>query len=262
LLPLILGRGEGWPIWCWVLLVASLPTAVLTVVYERLLLAGGGSPLLDVRLFGVGTFRAGLVVSIAFMAYFSSSIFVISLLLQNSLGLSPLRAGLTFVPMALAGIVAPLAGRRWIVAYGAARVILAGCAIDLVGTVGLAVILHQQAGVVWLAAALAVLGLGNTLILPALIGVTLADVQPERAGIASGTVNTTQQFAGSAGLAVLGTAFFGALGNHPAGPGDYARAAEVVVRICVALVVVMAAVTAVLIRRPSGSPAPARSRVR
>ncbi|NUR96336.1 MAG: hypothetical protein HOV67_13885 [Kribbellaceae bacterium] len=41
-----------------------------------------------------------------FMAYFSSSIFVISLLLlQNGLGLSPLQAGLAFAPMALAGIV-------------------------------------------------------------------------------------------------------------------------------------------------------------
>ncbi|MFF0270242.1 MFS transporter [Kribbella sp. NPDC004536] len=254
LVPLVLGRAQGWPVWCWVLLVTAVPAAVLTVAYERRLLAAGGAPLLDVRLFAVGTFRAGLVVSIAFMAYFSSSIFVISLLLQNGLGLSPLQAGLAFAPMALAGIVAPLAGRRWIVAYGAARVILVGCAIDLLGTVALAVALHRQAGVVWLAATLALLGLGNTLILPALIGVALTDVRPEQAGVASGTLNTTQQFAGSAGLAVLGTVFFGALGNHPAGARDYAAAAEIVVWVSVALVLVMAGVTALLLRRGSSAP--------
>ncbi|WP_052597413.1 MFS transporter [Luteipulveratus mongoliensis] len=262
LVPLVLGRGEGWPTWCWIMLVASVPAALLTLSYERRLLARGGAPLLDLSLFGVRTFSAGLAISVAFMAYFTSSIFVVSLLLQNGLGLTPLRAGLTFAPMALAGVVAPLVGKRLIVSYGATRVILLGCAVDLVATVLLAAMLQVQGGdigVPWLAAALALMGLGNTLILPALIGATLSGVQPRQAGIASGTLNTTQQFAGSAGLAVVGSVFFSVLGDHPSGATDYASAAEIAAWISVALVIAMAALTGVLARGSHPS-APAAAR--
>jgi hypothetical protein len=87
------------------------------------------------------------------------------------------------------------------------------------------------------------MGLGNTLILPALIGATLSGVQPQQAGVASGTLNTTQQFAGSAGLAIVGTIFFNALGDHSSGAADYASATETAAWISVALVAAMAALT-------------------
>lgn len=81
--PLVLGREEGWPLWTWVLLAVSVPAMVLTLGYERRLARRGGNPLLDLSLFASRTFSSGLCVSIAFMAYFTSSIFVFSLLLQN-----------------------------------------------------------------------------------------------------------------------------------------------------------------------------------
>jgi EmrB/QacA subfamily drug resistance transporter len=262
LVPLVLGRGQGWPLWCWILLAVSVPAALLTLVYERRLLTREGAPLLDLSLFRVRTFSAGLAISVAFMAYFTSSIFIVSLLLQNGLGLTPLQAGLTFAPMALAGVLAPLAGKGLIVAHGTTRVILLGCAVDLVATFALALMLHSRGGnigIPTLAVALALMGLGNTLILPALIGATLSGVQPRQAGVASGTLNTTQQFAGSAGLAVIGTVFFNALGNHPSGAVDYASATESAAWISVALVVAMAALTGAL-GRHSQPTSPAATR--
>lgn len=259
LVPLVLGRSQGWPPWCWVLLVASVPAALLTLSYERRLLARGSTPLLDLSLFRVRTFSAGLAISVAFMSYFTSSIFVVSLLLQNGLGLTPLQAGLTFAPMAVAGVVAPLVGKRWIVAHGTTKVILLGCAIDLLANLALALTLNLQGGhvaVLWLAATLALMGLGNTLILPALIGATLSGVQPQQAGIASGMLNTTQQFAGAAGLAVIGTVFFNALGTHPTSAASYAAATMTAAWISVALVAAMAVLTAAL-ARPSRANSPA-----
>ncbi|RKN43209.1 MFS transporter [Streptomyces hoynatensis] len=262
LVPLVLGRGQGWPPWCWGLLIASVPVALLTLSYERRLLARGSAPLLDLSLFRVRTFSAGLAVSVAFMSYFTSSIFVVSLLLQNGLGLTPLQAGLAFAPMAVAGVVAPLVGKRWIIVHGTTKVILLGCAIDLFANLALALTLHLQGGhvdVLWLAAALALTGLGNTLILPALIGATLSGVQPRQAGIASGMLNTTQQFAGAAGLAVVGTVFFHALGTPPAGAAGHAAAGETAAWISVALVAAMAVLTAAL-ARPSRANSPSAHR--
>ncbi|WP_406635641.1 MFS transporter [Amycolatopsis sp. WGS_07] len=265
LVPLVLGRGAGWPWWCWAMLASSVPAVLLSLVHERRLLARGGAPLLDLSLFQVRGFRAGLAISAAFMASFAGSIFVVSLLLQNGLGLGAFEAGLTFAPMALAGVVAPLAGKRLIAAYGPARTILLGCAADLAALAGLAVLCHLRGGAIgssWLAIVLALLGLGNSLILPALLGATLSEVDSRRAGIASGTLNTAQQFAGSAGLAVIGTIFFAVLGDRPSGVAQYASATEVAAWLCAVLVVAMAALTALLTRNrtvPEREPAAARS---
>jgi hypothetical protein len=48
-------------------------------------------------------------------------------------------------------------------------------------------------------------------------------VQPQEAGAAAGTFTTSQQFASSAGVAVIGAVFFAVAGPHPA-TGGYAHA--------------------------------------
>ncbi|TCC37398.1 MFS transporter [Kribbella capetownensis] len=253
--PLVLGRQEGWPLWSWVLLAGSVPAVLLTLSYERRLAQRGGNPLLDLALFASRTFSSGLCISIAFMANFASSIFVFSMLLQNGLGLTASQAGLSFLPMALLGTVAPMFGKRLILTHGAPTVILAGCVIDGVADVLLALALHIHGAsitVPWLVIGLGLMGLGNTLVLPALIGATLAGIRPTQAGIASGTLNTVQQFAGSAGLAVIGTIFFAVLSAAPT-TSQYAHAAETATWIGLGLVIIMASLT-VLFLRGSATP--------
>ena len=57
LVPLTLGRDEGWPAWTWVSLAAALPVLALTVAFERRLARRGGDPLLDLALFREGRSR-------------------------------------------------------------------------------------------------------------------------------------------------------------------------------------------------------------
>lgn len=87
----------------------------------------------------------------------------------------------------------------------------------------------------WIVASLMLVGLGNGLVLPSLIGIALTHVRPEQAGIGSAVLSTAQQFAGAAGVAVIGTIFFEA-----AGPAqDHLRAMEVSALINLALVAVV-----------------------
>lgn len=256
LVPLVVGRGAGWPWWTTALLVASVPAALLALAHERRLARRGGNPVLDLTLFRHRTFGAGLGVAVAFMAFFASSIFVTSLLLQDGLGLTPLQAGLAYVPFCLLGVVAPLLGGRLVTALGPAAVIRIGCTLDAAAIVLLATVLSARgadAGVPWLVAGLALIGLGNTLVLPTYLGVTLSAVRPEQAGAASGTLNTTQQFAGAAGLAVIGTVFFAVLGAEPSASA-YADAAATTLWIDLALVAAMAALTALLPRPAARRP--------
>lgn len=257
LLPLIFGRGQGWPLWTWLSLTAAAPALVGALLWERRLTARGGTPLLDLTLFRGRGFRLGLGVNVAFMASFTSSIFVLSLLLQSGLGLPAGQAGLAFGPFAILGMTGPLVGRRLVARIGARPVMLLGCAVDAVALVLLGSALHTLGGgisVPWLIVGLALLGFGNTLVLPSLIGTTLGGVRPEQAGMASGTLNTTQQFAGTAGLAAIGTVFFSVLGDRTA-RATFAGAAERVVWIELVLVVVMAALITALTRPAAPAPA-------
>jgi hypothetical protein len=65
----------------------------------------------------------------------------------------------------------------------------------------------------WLVPPLALIGLGNGLLFPPLIGSALSRVRPEQAGSASGSLNTSQQFANSLGVAVIGTLFLTLAGH-------------------------------------------------
>jgi protein-S-isoprenylcysteine O-methyltransferase Ste14 len=56
---------------------------------------------------------------------------------------------------------------------------------------------------------------GNGIVLPSLIRAALLRVQPRQAGVASGALTTAQQFAGSAGVVLLGVVFFALAGSHP-----------------------------------------------
>jgi MFS family permease len=177
---------------------------------------------------------------------------VASLLLQDGLGLSALHAGLSFGPMALTGIAAPLIGHRLIPRHGPFRIMLLGSLINAASLLTLALALHTLGAAITLAliiAALAAAGLGSMLILPALIGAALAGIRAEQAGIASGTLNTTWQFAGSAGIAAIGTVFFAALGPHPAGRPGYAHAAANAIWIDLALALAIAALSTALAPR-------------
>jgi hypothetical protein len=238
LAPLVLGRSEHWAAWIWALLAASVPVLVLTLAYE----ARRENPLVDLTLFRSRTFSAGSGIAVAFLAFFTSSVFVLSLLLQTGLGLSPLEGGLSFTPFALFAIVTAFTGRRFIARYGPPSVIRAGCSISALGLVLCLVILALGGagiGVGWLVAGLAVVGAGNSMIMTAYLGATLASVRPDQAGIASGTLNTFQQFAGSAGLAVVGAVFFAVLGATP-GAAQYVSATSVALWIGLGLVVVIA----------------------
>jgi MFS family permease len=63
-------------------------------------------------------------------------------------------------------------------------------------------------------------GMGNGIAVPALIGSVLMGVEPKRAGAGAGVLTTSQQFASAAGIAVLGGVFFQVLGSRT-GPAGY-----------------------------------------
>jgi EmrB/QacA subfamily drug resistance transporter len=244
LVPLTLGRNTGWPAWTWVCLACGLAAAGLTGYWQRVLRERGGQPVLETALYRVSTYAVGTAASVAFLAYFASFMFTLTLMLQGGFGLSPFRAGLAFAPMGVMFSITALLGRPLVARYGQ-RVVGAGCAIVAAGLV----LFTVHPGLALVIAAAGIIGAGDGLVLPQLMGTALTQVRPEQAGVGSGMLTTAQQFAGSAGVTLIGTVFFAVLGT-----GDYAGAASATAIIYLALIALVAALVAVIAVRAREAP--------
>lgn len=250
LVPLTLGRDEGWPAWTWVSLAAALPVGVATVAWERRLTRAGGEPLLDLTLFRDRAFSAGLLLNFVAIFFFGSFMFVLTLLLQAGLGLSPLHAGIVNLPLALTFTAMSLLGPRLVARLGP-RSITVGTSLALLGAVALAVTGLRSGGQLtgWeTAPATTLIGVGQGLTVPSLMSAVLAHVRPERAGAAAGVLTTTQQFAIASGVAIMGAVFYGVIGNVPS-RANFVSGLVVNAWIDAALLLLAAALTFLLPRR-------------
>ena len=250
LVPLTLGHDEGWPAWTWISLAACIPVFALTLGWERRLTRRGGEPLLDLPLFRDRAFAAGTAVNFALVFFFGSFMFVLTLLLQAGLGQSPLRAGLEAGPLALAFTTMSILGPRLAARLGPWSITL-GAGLDVLGTIALILTGVRYGGHLtgWdLAPATAIIGLGQGMALPSLIGAALAHVPPERAGAAAGILTTAQQFGVASGVAVIGAVFYTRLGVTRA---SSVSAVELGMAVNAVVVLAAAALTTLLPRRSS-----------
>ncbi|GAA4989815.1 MFS transporter [Actinopolymorpha pittospori] len=221
LVPLTLGRTAGWPLWTWLSMALAVPVGVVTIRWQHHLHRRGGTPVLDLTLVREPAFRAGLVANGAFMLYFASFMFTLTLLLQAGLRLTPFTAGLAFAPAGIAFASSALAARPLLHRYGT-RVMLAGCALIITGLALLTAFMlgtGPTTSAVWVSVCAAIASLGNGLVLPSLIGAALTKVQAHHAGAAAGVLTTAQQFASAAGVALLGTVFLATTDAHPGTTG-------------------------------------------
>jgi EmrB/QacA subfamily drug resistance transporter len=214
MIPAVEGRELGWPAWTFAAFAAAVPAAALFVAAERRVAARGGSPLAELRLFKTRGFRIGLL-SATVLYFVISFFFLLSIYLQEGLGLSPLESGLAFTPLAVAFVTASLTGPR--LADGVRDYLpQIGATVAALGLVA-TIIAVQATGdgsiSAWLILAMVPVGGGMGLAIPPLINLVLRAVPPSDAGAASGMMVTAQQIGNALGVAVVGTVFFSELGS-------------------------------------------------
>lgn len=238
LVPLTMGHSTQWPAWTWISMALAVPVALLTLRWERALGRRGGNPVLVLSLFRSLSFRGGSIASTAFMLYFGSFMFTLTLLLQAGMGLDPLEAGLVFSPMGVLFTATSMIGERLTGRFGMNALVVSGgvVALGLGLLAGRLYVVGGDTGLAWVVFCLCLIGAGNGVVLPALFGAALMRVRPQDAGVASGILTTTQQFAGAAGVAVIGAVFFTVAG---AGGQDYAAAMAWATAISVLMVLVV-----------------------
>ncbi|WOX13743.1 MFS transporter [Streptomyces sp. N50] len=179
--------------------VAALALVCFVLVERRV-----AHPLLDLSLLRKPAFVGVMAGALAFNGVAFGGMPYLSIWLQTLLGMSPVRGGLTLLPLTGAAVVVSvLAGK---LLHGVPARLTVGGGLLLIGT-GCFCQAVLGAGSDWtaLVPGLVLVGIGTGLVAPGIAGAALAAVPAERAGMAGGAVNTVRQLGYALGVAVSGT---------------------------------------------------------
>ena len=184
-----------------------------------------------------GALLAGAAVNFAM----SGVLFVLPLLFQQELGLTPGKIGAALLPMTLPFAVNPLLTGRIVARSGPRPPVLAGLGLLAAGGVAFGAAVWAGASYPLLLAGLVATGFGVSFALPALATLIVTAAPEGTAGVAGGLLNAVRQCGATIGVAITG-AFI------TVGVPDHHGAAYALV---VPAVVCAAAAVAVA-RRPAG----------
>lgn len=166
---------------------ASHPLLPLSIVLDR----NRGAAYASVLIAGAGMFGVFL-----FVTYY----------LQTSLGYSPTQTGLAFLPMiAMLVLAAQLSTNLFVPRFGPKVMVPLGMVLAATGMALLTRLDLDSSYAADIMPALMIIGFGMGSIMPASMQTATLGVDRSFAGVASATVNTSQQVGGSIGTALLNT---------------------------------------------------------
>ena len=197
---LVDAQNAGW---------GSLQTVGLLGVSVALLAAftaielRSAAPLVPFRIFRSRTLTGANVSGLLVGASLFSMFFFISLYMQQVLGYGPLKAGVSYLPLAGTIIVSAGVASQLVTRFGFKPVLLTGFVFIAAGLIWFGQVSWDGsfAADILGPSLLAAVGLGLSF-----VSVTIAavgGVAEREAGLASGLINTSQQIGGALGLAVL-----------------------------------------------------------
>jgi len=162
------------------------------------------APMLPLRFFANHTFSAANAVGLLINFGFYGQLFVATLYFQDIKGYSALLTGLALLPEGITVSGGSFVSGRIMARTGPRVPMIAGLALGGLGLLGwLSTGPHSAYAV--LVVPLLAAGLGMSLTMPAATTAVMSSAPADRAGMASGVVNTARQVGGALGVALLGT---------------------------------------------------------
>jgi EmrB/QacA subfamily drug resistance transporter len=230
------GRGAGSPLVLGAAVMGILGMAAFLIIEAR-----GRNPLIPLDIFASRQFTAANLVTFALYAALGGIFLLLALVLQISVGMSPLAAGSALLPITAimlmlsskAGEVAARIGPRRPMTFGPLVVVLA-----LFLMLGIRPGSSYWTGVL---PSVIVFGIGLSIFVAPLTSAVLAAAETRHAGVASGVNNAVARTAGLLAVAVL-PAVTGLSGAAYQDPNLMARGFHIAVWCCIGLVVVSAVI--------------------
>ncbi len=163
-------------------------------------------PLMPFSIFRLRTLRGANIVGLLIGMSLFSMFFFISLYLQDVLHYSPIKTGISYLPLAVGIIVSAGAASQLVTRVGFKPPLIAGMLLIAGGLLWFSQVPGTGgsfAADVLGPSLLAAVGLGFSFVPVTIAAVT--GTKPHEAGLASGLINTSEQVGGALGLAILAT---------------------------------------------------------
>ncbi|MEJ7758566.1 MAG: MFS transporter [Gemmatimonadaceae bacterium] len=181
-------------------IVAGIAAGLVFVYRQRKL----ADPLIDLRLFQVPAFTASVATQLVALLAMAGIYLFVAQYLQLVLGLSPFRAGLALLPSTIAGMagsmLAPLSVRRFRHAY----VMGAGLILSAVGMAVLTRV-GDGSGLTVIVTAFVIISVGLSATMTLTTDMIIGVAPPARAGAASAISETSSELGLALGIAILGS---------------------------------------------------------
>jgi len=186
-----------------VLVSGGLALLVGFLVNERRL----PDPLMPFHIFRVRTVAGANTVGALLGAVLFANFFLLTLYVQNVLGYSALKTGVTFVATAGTAVVSAGVAQALTTKLGAKPIIAVGLALLIGGMIWYSQIPVNGSYASDLLPGYLMVGVGIAFAYVPVSIAALAGVADREAGLASGLINTAQQIGGAIGVAVASTVF-------------------------------------------------------
>ena len=247
------GWGSAWTI-------SRLAAAAVLLIAFLVIEARAKDPLMPFHIFRVRTVAGANVAGLLLGAMVFANFFILTLYVQDVLGWSALRTGVTFIATAGSAILWAGVAQALTTRIGAKIVMAVGFAAMIVALVLYTQIPVHGAYTSDLLPGYLLMGFGLPFAFVPVSIAALAGVEAEEAGLASGLINTAQQIGGAIGVAVASSVAISHF-NHLVSTGTSAPAAltsgyQWAFWVMVGVGIVGLIATLVLIRSDQLQPAP------
>lgn len=195
----------------WLLLPTGLLLFYLWVQWEWWYTRRGYSPMVDLTIFAISSYRNGSVIMFLYFLGMTSVWVLVPVYAQQGVGFSAFEAAMIGVPSALLSAwSANWAGKR--VNQHGRKVVIGGLMLAVFGLLSSIVVvqMHQHAGLSlwWLLLSLAFFGLGHGSVISPNQALTLAEVPLAYAGSSGAIMQTGQRIGTSVGIAMITAVVF------------------------------------------------------
>jgi EmrB/QacA subfamily drug resistance transporter len=203
---LIRAGQDGWGnVGALLLIIAGVALLIGFFWWERLLTRRpGGQPLLDLSLFSSRSFTWGVILAGLPILAMLGILFTMPQYFQGVLATDAMGSGLRLLPLVGGLLVGAVPADRVVHLVGAKIAVAAGFVL-LAGGLFLGAITSAGSSGVFVAAWMAVAGVGTGLAMATATSAALAELSPERSGVGSALLQAVNKTGGPLGIAILGS---------------------------------------------------------
>ena len=189
----------GWGAQTFILFSIALVLLTLFVWIE----AHVRSPLIPLRVFRLRTLTGANLIGLLMDAAIVSTIFILTLYMQQVLNYTALQTGLAFLPHGIAAIVAAEIATSVVTRFGIKNILISSIALGVLGLQHLSRIPVQGDFIRDLLPGITITGFSSVLIQVAVTIAATAGIDDREQGMASGLLTTSQEIGAALGLAII-----------------------------------------------------------